>query len=181
MLWTLCLNVHSGLFIKQDKDDKDATWSRSGTRELSSSWMFKRFGRDGKWLCGIWNSRNNWVSANLGVWTCRHLICHSGKKIGIKLWWLQVLMGGFCRLSVTKPKLESSPSNAAWIVVKECVVFIVRCHTKNSGTASAQKPELLGGFQQSLLKGKVRRGVPGVELWAARAQFIGQWWGCYRG
>lgn len=41
-------------------------------------------------------------------------------------------MDGFCRLSVTKPKVESSPSNAAWIVVKECVVFIVRYHTKNS-------------------------------------------------
>lgn len=48
-------------------------------------------------------------------------------------------MDGFCRLSATKPKVESSPSNAVWIVVKECVVFIVRCHTKNSGTASAQK------------------------------------------
>ena len=41
-------------------------------------------------------------------------------------------MDGFCRLSVTKPKVESSPLNAAWIVVKECVVFIVRYHTKNS-------------------------------------------------
>ena len=72
-------------------------------------------------------------------------------------------MGGFCRLSVTKPKFESSPSNVAWIVVKQCVVFIVRCHPRNSGTASAQKPELLDGFQQSLLKGKVRR-APGYVI-----------------
>ena len=63
---------------------------------------------------------------------------------------------------------------------KESAVFNVRCHTR-TGQQVLKKSELPDGYQQSLLKDKVRRGVPGVELWSAHAQFIGQWWGCYRG
>ena len=57
-------------------------------------------------------------------------------------------------------------------VVKESAAFIAGHQAKSSSSSSAsdQKPKLPNGFQQSIFKGKVKKGEF-QGMWSARAQF----------
>lgn len=78
MLYTKCLGVFPQLFKNQDKD---ATWTRSGTGGRST---LLGVGRDRKWLFEIWNSRKKGVPNA----TSFRFYMLAWKKKRIKLWWL---------------------------------------------------------------------------------------------
>ena len=48
------------------------------------------------------------------------------------------------------------------VVVKESAAFIVRHQARGPEQLVLKKPELSGGFQQSIFEGKVREGSPRV-------------------
>ena len=53
-----------------------------------------------------------------------------------------------------------------WVVVKESLVFIVRCQTRSAGQLVLKKPKLPNEFQKSMFKGRVigRGAVTGYVI-----------------